>query len=124
MRTSSLMLVLASVLLTSGAQVLLKLGASAPGVRSAIASGSLSSAAIAITTAPLIILGLVIFGVASIMWIVALSRIELSFAYPFISLGILVTVGTSYFLLGESLSASRVCGIGLVMMGVLLIALT
>lgn len=56
------------------------------------------------------------------LWMVVLSRVEVSFAYPFLSLGYVVTALVAYFYFGENVSTMRISGIGLICVGVAMIA--
>jgi multidrug transporter EmrE-like cation transporter len=56
------------------------------------------------------------------LWIVALSRSELSFAYPFIALGFVATTIAGAWLLNEPVSAMRWVGVGMIVAGVLVVA--
>lgn len=56
------------------------------------------------------------------LWVVALSRAELSFAYPFIALGFVATTVASAWLLHEPVSAMRWGGVGMIVFGVMLVA--
>jgi len=56
------------------------------------------------------------------LWLVTLSRVQVSFAYPFLSVGYVVTALAAYVHLGEDLSMMRVSGISLICLGVMLVA--
>jgi multidrug transporter EmrE-like cation transporter len=56
------------------------------------------------------------------LWLISLSRVQVSFAYPFLSVGYVVTALAAYVYLGENLSTMRVSGIGLICLGVILVA--
>lgn len=56
------------------------------------------------------------------LWIVALSRAELSYAYPFIALGFVATTMAGAWLLNEPVSAIRWGGVGMIVLGVVLVA--
>jgi uncharacterized membrane protein len=55
--------------------------------------------------------------VASIAWMAALTRFELSRVYPFTSLNFVVVLLVSFLLLGEGLDASKVVGVALIVLG-------
>lgn len=55
--------------------------------------------------------------VASLAWMAAMTRFELSYAYPFTSLNFVVVLILSVWLLGEQLTAQKVVGIALIMLG-------
>lgn len=58
--------------------------------------------------------------IASLTWMAALSRFELSFAYPFMSLAFLVVLVASYFLLHEPLNAYKIIGMILIIIGLVI----
>lgn len=114
---------LASVALVGVAQLLIKRGVSTPGALEMV-SGGMVSTLIQLLQQPFIIGGLLLFGLATVLWLLALSLVELSYAFPFVSLSVLfTTVGAKVFL-RESLSTTRKVGIALICLGVGLIALS
>ena len=54
-------------------------------------------------------------------WLVVLSRAEVSTAYPLLSIGYIIAAILSVLLLGETLGAAKIGGIGLICAGVILI---
>jgi uncharacterized membrane protein len=71
---------------------------------------------------PFVISGFAAAGLASLFWIAALSRFQLSFAYPFMSLSFVCVVVMSILLFGETLNMYKVLGVlsicgGLVFLG-------
>lgn len=68
-----------------------------------------------------IILGLSMYAISVVNWVVVLSRINLGVAYPLMSLGYIATyiVGVKYF--GEPVSWVRIAGILVIIAGVVLI---
>lgn len=67
-------------------------------------------------------LGGALYGASFALWLVVLSRMDLSKAYPMVSLGYLVTSLLGVLLFGEHLSATRISGLAVVMVGVFLLA--
>jgi drug/metabolite transporter (DMT)-like permease len=62
------------------------------------------------------------YGLSVIIWIVALSRVPVTQAYPLLSLGYVINIGLAWWLLGEVPNAQRVAGIGVIVIGVILVA--
>ncbi len=62
------------------------------------------------------------YGLSLIVWIVGLSRVPVSQAYPLLSLGYVLNVGLAWWLLGELPNLQRVAGIGVILFGVVLVA--
>jgi drug/metabolite transporter (DMT)-like permease len=115
--------VLSGVLLNAVAQLLLKAGASSAGEIS-LAAGApvLGRTAIRLAQHPSILGGLACYIVSVIVWIVALSRVEVSIAYPMLSIGYVVNALLAWWLFGEDVNAQRWLGIGFIVVGVVLVA--
>ena len=62
------------------------------------------------------------YGLSVIVWLVGLSRVPVSQAYPLLSLGYVLNVGLAWWLLGEVPNVQRVAGIGVIVFGVVLVA--
>jgi multidrug transporter EmrE-like cation transporter len=119
MKSSVLWLVLASVLLSAGSQVLLKIGMTSPAVQAALAGGNPAlKAAQVVGTSPFVVIGLLCFGLSALLWLLVLSRIPLSSAYPMVSLGIVITVLAGRFWFGEPISFLKAAGVAFIVAGV------
>jgi len=114
-------LILMSVGLNGSAQVLLKKGMRGPGPRAFRRTAPVSGA-LAILLDRWVFAGLVCFGASLVAWLGVLARVEVSAAYPFFSLGYVITAVAGRLLFGERLSAVRVGGILLICAGVALVA--
>ena len=120
MRSELILLILVSVLLSSGSQVLLKLGMSASDIQVVLAQTDRPlQIAASIITSPLVLAGLVCFGLSALFWLFVLSKIPLSTAYPFVAFGIVITSASGRILLGEPITALKAFGIVLIVSGVL-----
>jgi multidrug transporter EmrE-like cation transporter len=106
----SFSLILVGVLLNAAAQLLLKAGTNAMplGLRLAIE--------------PHILAGLACYVVSVVVWIVALSRVPVSIAYPMLSIGYVVNAIAAWYLLGEAVTTMRLVGIGIIVLGVFIVA--
>lgn len=120
MKAADFLIVLVGVLLNAGAQLLLKAGASASGPIVSVAG--LRAAAAGLALHPAILGGLVCYAVSVVVWIVALSRVDVSVAYPMLSIGYIVNALLAYWLFGEAVSAERWLGIAVILVGVALVA--
>ena len=69
-------------------------------------------------TTPQIIIGFALAFIAAIFWLAVLSRVQLSYAYPMLSLSYVIVVFASWLLLGESLSLTRLIGVFIICSGV------
>jgi drug/metabolite transporter (DMT)-like permease len=73
-------------------------------------------------TVPPLWYALVAYGLSVIVWVVGLSRVPVSQAYPLLSLGYVINIGLAWWLLGEVPNLQRVAGIGVIVVGVILVA--
>lgn len=121
MKPMDFLLVLTGVLLNAAAQLLLKAGASSVGPLRAD-MGSLGHAGIALMRHPGILGGLACYVVSVMIWIVALSRVEVSIAYPMLSIGYVVNALLAWWLFGEAVNLQRWAGIAVILVGVALVA--
>lgn len=72
---------------------------------------------------PLVLSGLASAVLASLAWMAALSRFELSFAYPFMSLSFVIVLVLSIMMFGENLNAYKIAGIAMICAGVWIVSL-
>ena len=77
------------------------------------------------TTTPLVMLGLALYAVGAVIWLIVLSRVDLSFAYPMIALTyVLVPLAAWLFLNEPAIPPMRWIGMGVIIAGVVLVAQT
>jgi len=69
-------------------------------------------------TTPQIIIGFALAFIAAIFWLAVISRVQLSYAYPMLSLSYVIVLFASWLLLGESLSLTRLIGVFIICSGV------
>ena len=118
----SLGLIIVSVCLSAVAQLLLKKGMSSMPVQRALAEADAVGSLWAILTSYAVISGLVVYFGSALVWLFVLSRVEVSVAYPFVALGFILTAIAGQMFFGEALTMVRVVGIGLVCLGVAVLA--
>jgi multidrug transporter EmrE-like cation transporter len=104
------------VLLSSAAQLTLKRG------MGAAAATDMGSTYLQALTNPLVWLGLMLYGASAVLWLWVLSRLDVSVAYPLVSLGFVITVTLGVLWLGEPFSWLRLAGCTLIAVGVGLLA--
>ncbi len=75
-----------------------------------------------VACSPFFLLGLTCYILSLGLWVLVLSRLEVSVAYPMVSLGYVMNAVLAYFYLGEGLSLIRILGILVICAGVVLIA--
>jgi len=115
--------ILGGVLLNACAQLLLKAGAASVGQISVMAGGAaLWRTALSLAQHPGIVGGLACYVVSVVFWIVALSRVEVSVAYPMLSIGYVLNALLAWWLFGEQVTAQRWLGIAVIIVGVILVA--
>ena len=115
--------VLTGVLLNAAAQLLLKAGARSVGAISmSDGSAAIWRSAIGLAQHPGIFGGLVCYAISVVVWIIALSRVDVSIAYPMLSIGYVVNAALAWWLFGEQVSAQRWLGIAVIIIGVVLVA--
>ena len=110
MTLASFSFLLAGVLLNASAQLLLKAGTNAMPL------------GLGLALEPHILGGLACYAISVVVWIVALSRVPVSIAYPMLSIGYVVNALAAWQLLGESLSLLRLAGTGVIIAGVFMVA--
>jgi len=121
MKWTDFAILLTGVLLNAGAQLALKAATTGTGPI-AVAGGSLRSSALVLATAPWFWVAIAAYGFSVLVWVVGLSRVPVSQAYPLLSLGYVVNALAAWWLLSETLSLSRVAGIAIIIVGVVLVA--
>jgi drug/metabolite transporter (DMT)-like permease len=70
---------------------------------------------------PYVLLGFLLYFISAISWLIILSRVNLSIAYPMISIGYIVIVLVSKYVLHEEVTALAIAGTLLICFGVFLI---
>lgn len=121
MTLSTFLLILTGVLLNAGAQLLLKAGVAPLGELSVGWSNLLPTALRVLGQWPILV-GLACYVVSVGVWIVGLSRVEVSLAYPMLSLGYVVNALAAWWLFGEALGPMRWAGMLLILGGVLVMS--
>jgi multidrug transporter EmrE-like cation transporter len=73
-------------------------------------------------TNPLVIVGIAIFAVSTVLWLLALMKADLSFAFPFLSLTYIVVLFGGTVLFHEEVTLARVIGFAVIVIGVWIVA--
>ena len=120
----SLALVLANVLVGAVGQLMLKVGMTQVGRIGASQLSQPVETIVRIFTTPLILAALPLYGGAMILWLVAISRLDLSFAYPLLALAFVINPLLARLLLGESIPWERWVGILVICIGVVIVSRT
>lgn len=115
-------LVIVGVLLNAAAQLLLKAAVNQVGTIELHVNTMLRSG-LRLAISPFIWAGLCCYVVSVVVWLLALSRVNVSVAYPMLSIGYIVTALAAFFFLGESMSPVRWAGVVVIVIGVILISM-
>lgn len=121
MNLVSFSLILTGVMLNAVAQLLLKAGTNRLGIVS-FTPDNFFPLVWQLGTQPHIFGGLACYVVSVGVWIAALSRVEVSIAYPMLSIGYVVNALAAWWLFGEAVSLTRLGGIGIIILGVYIVA--
>jgi drug/metabolite transporter (DMT)-like permease len=113
--------ILFTVLTNAIAQILLKKGMLAVG-EVELRSGLVVSTIGRILYEPYVFAGLGVFVMSMASHLYVLSKVELSFAYPFLSLAYVVVLAYAFLVFDENVGASRVGGVALICLGTILVA--
>ena len=114
-------LIFTGVFLNAVAQLLLKAGTNAVG-QFHFTTENILPVGWQLATQPAIIGGMVCYGISLVVWIMALSRVEVSIAYPMLSVGYVLNAIAAWYFFGEAVSAMRLTGIGVIIIGVYIVA--
>jgi len=114
-------LLFTGVLLNAAAQLFLKAGTLRVG-EFAFSVDNIAPIGWRLATQPFIVAGLSCYVISVVVWILGLSRVPVSIAYPMLSIGYIVSAVAAWYLFGESLTAQKMLGIGFIIIGVYLVA--
>lgn len=119
-----ILLILVSVSLSAFAQTLFRIGMTRPDMQAAV-TGAASGMAFArpLLLSPWIWAGLASYGIGTLIWLFVLSKVPVSFAYPFVALGIVITTLSGVLLLGEHISRLSMLGIAITALGIVTVAM-
>jgi multidrug transporter EmrE-like cation transporter len=123
MTSSAFAFLMTGVLLNAGAQLLLKAGTNALGVIT-LTRDNWWDMLWKMGMQGHFVAGVVCYMVSLLVWIMGLSRVPVSVAYPMLSLGYVINAVAAYYLFGETVTVTRWLGIGFIIVGVWLVART
>ncbi|KAF1041961.1 MAG: 4-amino-4-deoxy-L-arabinose-phosphoundecaprenol flippase subunit ArnF [Herbaspirillum frisingense] len=112
--------IFAGICLNAVAQLLLKAGTNAVGAIHLTAENWFSTGLKLATQLP-IIGGLSCYVISVVVWIIGLSRVDVTVAYPLLSLGYIINAIGAWYFLGEAVSVQRLVAIGVIIVGVVLL---
>ncbi|NCC25804.1 MAG: 4-amino-4-deoxy-L-arabinose transferase [Deltaproteobacteria bacterium] len=114
-------LILAGVLLNSAAQILIKKGMILIG-HFDFSIVNILPVSLKLSTSPCIMAGMISYAASIIIWFMVLSRVDVSFAYPMLSIGYIVAALAGKAFFNEPLTMTRVSGIVVICLGVYLVS--
>lgn len=110
-----------SVLLASGGQIFFKKGMNTLGAQSIPSDlAGIFKMLTGIVFTPMVFTGLILYISSTLVWLIALSRTSLNYAYPFTALTFILVMLSSHFVLSETLPINRIIGVAIICFGVLL----
>lgn len=118
--TGTIALAIFSISLGAVGQFLLKLGVNKMGGLS-FKREELASTVLKIATQPQIMIGILLFVMSMVIWLFVLSKMELSRAYPMVSISYVLVALLARVFLGETIPASRMVGIVIILLGVVMV---
>ncbi len=119
----ALALILVSVSLSAIAQIALKVGMGSDAARQAMMHGALWRGYLSLLLIPAVAAGLAAYGLSALLWLRVLAEVDVSRAYPFIALAIVLTMLLGALLLGEAVPALRVLGAAFVVIGIVMVGM-
>ena len=121
MNLASFSLLMLGVFLNATAQLLLKAGTNAVG-HFQFHADNIVPVGMKLALEPHILSGVACYVVSLVVWILGLSRVEVSIAYPMLSIGYVLNAVAAWYLFGEAVSMARLAGIGVIIIGVYIVA--
>ena len=110
-------LILLSVSLNAAAQLLLRAA-----MRGGLPSGAPLAMLVDVASRPGIVAGIACYGISLVVWILVLSRVEASFAYPFLGVGFVIVAVAGAVLLGETFTARKIIATMVIAAGIAIMA--
>jgi drug/metabolite transporter (DMT)-like permease len=119
---SSILLILFSISIAVAGQILLKIGINRIGMVNFGSLYALKQLFFGVIKSPLVISGLFLYVISAAIWLVVLSAVDLSFAYPFIGFTYVMVLVLSKFILKEDVNPIRWAGALIITIGVIVIS--
>ncbi len=88
------------------------------------AGAGIANKVVAMLTSPWVITGLFCYSIGMVLWLFALRRMDLSLAYPFVAMSFVAVSVMSVVFLGETLPIVRIAGLGMIIGGLCLMAVS
>jgi len=114
-------LIFTGVMLNAAAQILMKAGTNAVG-HFEFSAVNVLPIGWKLATEWHIVTALFCYGISVAVWILALSRVPVSIAFPMLSMAYVVNAIAAYYLLGEPFSTTKLVGMAVIIVGVIIIS--
>jgi drug/metabolite transporter (DMT)-like permease len=121
MNLVSFSLIFTGVMLNAAAQILMKAGTKVIG-HFEFSAANILPIGWKLVTEWHIITALFCYGISVVVWILALSRVPVSIAFPMLSMAYVVNAIAAWYLLGEPFSPTKLAGMGVIIVGVIIIS--
>ena len=120
--TSSILLILLSISIAVGGQLLLKVGINRIGIVNFGSLDAFRQFFSGVIKSPLVVTGLFLYVVSSAIWLIAIAAVDLSFAYPFLGFTYVMVLVLSKFILKEDVNPIRWIGTIIITIGVIVLS--
>jgi len=117
----SFALIFAGVMLNAAAQILMKAGTNAVG-HFEFSMENILPIGLKLATEWHIVTALFCYAFSVVVWVLALSRVPVSIAFPMLSMAYVVNAVAAYYLLGEPFNATKLIGMGVIILGVIILS--
>jgi len=117
----SFALIFTGVMLNATAQILMKAGTNVVG-HFDFSMENVLPIGLKLATEWHIIAALFCYGLSVVIWILALSRVPVSIAFPMLSMAYVVNAVAAWYLLGEGFNPTKLVGMGVIILGVIIIS--
>ena len=121
MNIVSFSLIVTGVLFNVAAQLLIKSGTNAVGYFE-FSRENILPIGWKLATEPHIIGAMACYAFGVVIWVLALSRVQVSIAYPLLSLGYVVNAVAAWYLFNEAFNPAKIVGMGIIILGVVIIS--
>lgn len=124
MTLNSLILILLSVALGTGAQTLLKYAMTSSTVQAALLKPDLGARLLGVFFNPFVILGLALYAAGAVVWLFVLAKTPLSTAFPFTALAIVISILAGATIFHEQIDIFKIVAIILIATGILVLSVS
>lgn len=121
MNAVSFGLIFTGVMLNAAAQILMKAGTNSIGFFE-FSRDNIVPIGWKLATEWHIVVALLCYALSVVIWVLALSRVPVSIAFPMLSMAYVVNAVAAWYLLGEAFNPTKLVGMGVIILGVIIIS--